>query len=419
MRILLVLCRPLFPADTGGRIRTLNTFSRLAKSAEVCAVSLAVADRDGEAILKMKQVFPDYTPVFWKETTTFSPAFYAELLQSQFSRFPYALAKYRNRPFRETVQQVFRRKRPDVVVADGLSAAAAVLETPLRPFVVFERNVEFQIRKRHWETTRNPLHRFVLGSEYRKTRALEAEICQTADHIIAVSEEDRRSFQEDLRVINVSAIPTGVDLDYFRPHQPAQQAATRPGNLVFVGSMDWYPNEDGILWFAEHVYPRIRQAAPMSNLTVVGRNPSPRLRKLAAQDASIEITGTVPDVRPYLQRAEAVVVPLRIGGGTRIKIFEAMAMGRAVVSTHIGAEGLPVTSGSDILLADEPGTLADAVVSLLVQPALRERIGLAARAKVARDHSWERVAARTMEILEGVVHGTHPAATAERALVTK
>src|SRR5712692_2603339 len=198
MRILLVLCRPLFPTDTGGRIRTLNTFSRLAESAEVCAVSLAVAERDGEEILKMKQVFHNYIPVFWKETTTFSPSFYGELLRNQFSRFPYALAKYRNRQFRETVQQMFQKQRSDVVVADGLSAAAAILDSPPRPFVVFARNVEFQIRKRHWETTKNPLHRWVLGTEYRKTRTLEAEICRTADHVVAVSEEDRHTFREDL-----------------------------------------------------------------------------------------------------------------------------------------------------------------------------------------------------------------------------
>jgi glycosyltransferase involved in cell wall biosynthesis len=187
-------------------------------------------------------------------------------------------------------------------------------------------------------------------------------------------------------------------LEYFRP-QPSER---KRGNLVFVGSLDWHPNEDGIFWFAREVWPRVRQAVPHASLTVVGKNPSARLRALAGSDAAIEITGTVPDVRPYLARAEVAVVPLRIGGGTRIKIFEAMSMERAVLSTTLGAEGLPVTPGRDILLEDAPEEFARAAVFLLSDAERRDAIAHAGREKVARDHSWDRVAARMEEILAQV-----------------
>lgn len=414
MKILLALPRPLFPTDTGGKIRTLKIFERLAGRHEIHAVSLADSGSEAAAIVKMRQIFASFTPVEWHETPKFSPRFYAEFARSRFSRFPYFLEKYRRPEYRAAVEALLAQHEFEMVLCDFLHPAAALLESPARPRVIFEHNVEYVIRKRHWERESNAARKWVLRAEWEKARAIEGEVCRAFDHVVVVSEDDRQQIQREFGVDTVSAIPTGVDLEYFRP----QNDAMRGGNLVFVGSMDWYPNEDGILWFVEHVYPRIRHEAPEANLTVVGRNPSPRLVQLAAQDHSIEVTGTVPDVRPYLERAGAVIVPLRIGGGTRIKIFEAMAMGRAVVSTHVGAEGLPVTSGSDILLADEPAPFADAVVSLLGQAALRERIGGAAREMVARDHSWEGVAARMTEILEGVIEAARPAAAWERARVT-
>lgn len=419
MKILLALPRPLFPADTGGKIRTLRIFERLATYHEIHAVSLADTGREDSAIAQMQQLFASYTPVSWKETAKFSARFYVEFARSRLGSFPYFLEKYRLPAYRAAVESVLAETRCELLLCDFLHPAAALLDSSARPRVIFEHNVEYVIRKRHWERESNLLRKWVLRSEWEKARALESEVCRAFDHVVVVSEDDRERISREFGISTVSSIPTGVDLEYFRQRQANQKGPVRPGNIVFVGSMDWYPNEDGILWFVGHVYPHIRQLAPAANLTVVGRNPSPLLRQLVVQDDSIEITGAVPDVRPYLQRAEAVVVPLRIGSGTRIKIFEAMAMGRAVVSTHLGAEGLPVTHGRDILLADDPGPFSDAVVSLLSQRALRERMGTDARVKVERDHSWERAAARMTEILEGVVLGAHPTPAVERALATR
>jgi glycosyltransferase involved in cell wall biosynthesis len=178
--------------------------------------------------------------------------------------------------------------------------------------------------------------------------------------------------------------------------------------MVFTGSMDWLPNEDGIRWFVDEVLPLVRAEEPGATLTVVGRYPPAAIRELAARDPGVRVTGTVPDVRPYVERAALFVVPLRIGGGTRLKIFEAMAMERPVVSTTIGAEGLPVTNGQDIVLADSASDFAAAVVRLLRNPAERQAVGQRAAAKVRAEHAWDRVADRFMELAAAAVTPVEP-----------
>src|SRR5262249_20204722 len=245
-----------------------------------------------------------------------------------------------------------------------------------------------------------PLRRWVYGTEWRRTQRIEAEVCRLFDHVITVSEEDRRTLENEFGVTHTSAIPTGVDTDYFRPAETPPE----PGRLVFAGSMDWDPNEDGVLWFLREVLPRIFKAVGHARLSIVGRAPSSRLRAVAEKMPGIEITGWVPDVRPYLARAEVVVVPLRVGGGTRIKIPEAMAMAKAVVSTPIGAEGLPFHNGREIQIAEGPEQFAAAVVELLNNIPLRKSIASAARNEVTNNHGWEAVVDRVERILERVVH---------------
>jgi glycosyltransferase involved in cell wall biosynthesis len=197
----------------------------------------------------------------------------------------------------------------------------------------------------------------------------------------------------------VRAIPTGVDVDYWcsdgRPEVPTR--------LVFTGSMDWYPNEDAVAYFVDAILPRIRQVVPEVSLTVVGRNPTPRMRRIGEQ-AGVRVTGTVDDVRPHVADAAVCVVPLRVGGGTRLKIFEALAMEKAVVSTSIGAEGLPVISGEHAVIADEPDEFARAVVRLLRHPDERRRLGTAGRRLVEERYSWQEVARNFETHCEEVAH---------------
>ena len=398
MKILLTLPRPLFPPDTGGKIRSLQVLARLANRAEVHAVSFADPQRDAAAIQEMRSVFRSYTPVMWREAKRYSPRFLAELFANQFSLLPYFLSKYYAPHFRSTVEHLLTSGNFDLLFCDFLHTAAPLQTSNFKPKIMFEHNVEFLLRKRKWEMEERSVRRAILSAEWKKTKRIEGQTCHRFDQVIAVSQEDEETLRQDLGIKHVATIPTGVDADFFRP----LENCSKPGQLVFVGSMDWDPNEDGIVWFLREVYPLIRRQVRNANFTIVGRNPSSRLRTIASNQPSTNITGWVADVRPYLAQAEVVVVPLRVGGGTRIKIPEAMAMQKPVVSTPVGAEGLPFRDRREIRIAEKPEDFAQAVTELLTNTSFRNSLATAARERVVRDHGWEAVIEKLEAVLERV-----------------
>jgi glycosyltransferase involved in cell wall biosynthesis len=209
-----------------------------------------------------------------------------------------------------------------------------------------------------------------------------------ADLTLAVSDVDRDMLAGAGSDADVQAISTGVDTSYFQPGA----AGDGSSGLAFVGSMDWYPNEDAVLHFLENILPRIRRQVPDVPFSIIGRNPSARIVASARAMPNVHVTGTVDDVRPHIASAAVCVVPLRIGGGTRLKIFEALAMGKAVVSTSVGAEGLPLDSGEHFVRADDAAAFADAVVALLRDPAAARSLGAAGRELVVAKYSWAEVA---------------------------
>ncbi len=190
-----------------------------------------------------------------------------------------------------------------------------------------------------------------------------------------MSETDKQILEGEFAAANVFAIPTGVDTEYFTPRQEAPEKNT----LVFTGSMDWLPNEDAILFFAHEILPKIKRRIPDIKLVVAGRRPSRHLLNEMQKYPEVSILGWVDDVRPFISRHAVYVVPLRIGGGTRIKVYEAMAMGKAIVSTTIGVEGLPVTAGVNVAIADDPESFAQSVITLLRDAEARTRIEREAR----------------------------------------
>ncbi|MGH9612549.1 MAG: glycosyltransferase, partial [Bryobacteraceae bacterium] len=266
-----------------------------------------------------------------------------------------------------------------------LSAAPNVPNLP--ECVLFEHNVESTIWQRRVEHAANPAARWYLGIQASRMLRYEGEVCRTARRVIAVSELDAERMRKQFQTPGEVAVPTGVDVEYFTPPSPQPISS----DLVFVGSMDWMPNSEGILWFVREVLPVIRGSRPGCSLTVVGRKPSEDILQLAKNDPHITVTGTVPDVRPYLWQSNVSIVPLRIGGGTRLKIYEAMAARSPVVSTTIGAEGLAVSGGEDIRLADTPESFARICIELLESQPARERLAQAAWDLVQSRCSWEAV----------------------------
>src|SRR5215813_1256859 len=405
MRILWLKTELLHPLDKGGKIRTYHMLRGLREHAHVTYLTLA----DGSAVQDARRSASEYCDGLL--TVPFSPpvkgttAYYAALLSNLASRLPYAVARYRSPAMSAAITGAVRDRRIDLVVCDFLVSAINFPGRLRVPAVLFQHNVEAAIWVRHVQIARSSITRAYMAEQWRRMRAFEQRQCQRFDHVIAVSEADRDTFRAQYGVTRVSAIPTGVDVDFFHPSATAKPASTE---IVFVGSMDWMPNIDAVAWFVTDILPLVRRQISDASLTIVGRDPTPTVRELAARLPGVTVTGTVLDVRPYLERAALVVVPLRVGGGTRLKVFEAMAMEKAIVSTHIGAEGLPVQSGEELLLADDPRAFAGAVVNLLQDRAMARRLGEAAAMRVRRDFGWAAVTQQFAALCERVAHGDVP-----------
>jgi glycosyltransferase involved in cell wall biosynthesis len=399
MRILWVKVGGLWPLNTGGRIRSFHLLSELSCRHEVTLLTTHGPGDDlkglADQLPHCKRIvsFPCNVP---KQGTV---RFAAALIRSWFSKLSVDLWKWRIPAVRDEVSRLMSSQAVDLCVADFLYAVPNVpLGGPV-PVVFFEHNVEYVIRKRMRDVETKTWKRALLENEWRKMRRYETTACRQASLTLAVSETDRDLLAVEAPGARVAAIPTGVDTVYFHPNG----AAPRSTSIVFTGSMDWYPNEEGVLDFISSVLPRIRLDQPDATLTVVGRNPPDRLRA-AGDQTGVRVTGTVEDVRPYMEEAAVFVVPLRIGGGTRLKIFEALAMGKAVVSTTIGAEGLPLIPGKHFLKADRPEEFARATVSLLRDPALRRTLGMAGRRLVEERYSWPQVAREFETKCQEVIH---------------
>ncbi|HXJ89398.1 MAG TPA: glycosyltransferase family 4 protein [Candidatus Binatia bacterium] len=398
MKILWVKAGGLVPPDTGGKIRSYNILRELARKHSITFFSFYAA-HENDSHGNLKQIFDNVVCV---PLSLPAPKSGAEMLDygiRLLSFKPYLITKYCRAEVGHKLRSLLQQEAYDVIVCDFVSPAGVIPWDSPGPKVLFTHNVEAVIWQRHYEVATNPLWKAISWWEWRKTAAAEQRYLRLADRVLTVSETDRDTFATFLDARKITVIPTGVDVDYFQP-LPTEEIAD---SLVFTGSMDWLPNEDAIFYFVEAILPLIKQQHPSVSLKVVGRNPSRKLRGLLETEKSMHLTGWVEDIRPFLAQGSVCIVPLRIGGGTRLKIFEAMAMARAVVSTAVGAEGLPVQTGQNILLADTPADFATSVVSLLRDSSLRRRLGTAARRLVLENYSWCKVAESFSGVLQDVL----------------
>ena len=399
MRILWLKTELLHPVDKGGKIRTYQMLKELKRDHQVTYLTLDDDSAPAGARASAAEYCHELICVPHRQREKFTAGFYLELAGNLISPLPYAVAKYRSREMQSRIDELVRGNRYDVLICDFLAPAANVPERLSCPLVLFQHNVEALIWQRHYEVQTNPIKKAYLYGQWRKMRAFEMTACRRFDHVVAVSREDTELMKSQYNISAVDDVPTGVDTTYFRPLGTEKRAAH---NLVFTGSMDWLPNEDAIRYFTAEILPLIKQQLPQVTLTVVGRNPYPALVELSKRDASIIVTGRVDDVRPYMERATAYVVPLRIGGGTRLKIYEAMAMEKPIVSTTVGAEGLPVHDGVELLLADSSEGFAAAVVKVLTDETVAKRLSDCSAKLVREEFGWDRVARRFVEICENV-----------------
>ena len=401
MKILWVKAGGLVPPDIGGKIRSYNILRQLAKHHQVTFFSFYAA-HENDTHGKLSKIFHRVVLIPLDLPKAKGPGELLAYVAHLFSRDPYNLTKYCRPEVGRKLRALLQQGTYDIILCDFLAAAGVIPWDIPFPKVLFTHNVETVIWQRHLEVARNPLWKLVSWFEWKRMGAAERRYLQKADHVLVVSQNDRDMFAEFIEPRKLSVIQTGADTDFFRPSEQTEI----PNSLVFTGSMDWLPNEDGIFYFVNEIFPLILSKVPDATLCVVGRNPSQRLKDLAARVPNFQLTGWVEDVRPYLAQGAVCIVPLRIGGGTRLKIYEAMSMGKAVVSTSIGAEGLPVKSRRHLLVADGPSSFAESTLQLLRDPSSREQLGRRARLLVEQNYSWATVSDDFSQVLENVVQRT-------------
>ncbi|MGC2108516.1 MAG: glycosyltransferase family 4 protein [Candidatus Korobacteraceae bacterium] len=392
MRILWVKCDFLHPTTRGGQIRTLEIVKRLHARHEVHYVSYDSAENP-EGLRRATEYCTRVYPVRREIPHRRSLAFVGQLVGNLFSSMPLSLSRYHSPAMQKQIANVLKSADFDAVVCDFL-APAPNFEN-LGRCVLFQHNLETMIWRRHASNAPDPLRKLYFRSQADRMFHWEQRMCRAAAEVIAVSPQDADQMRHMFGVTRVTAIPTGVDIEYFR--RPTEVA--RKTDLVFLGSMDWLPNIDGVEYFVREILPLIRQRVPECTLAIVGRAPSASTKALAERHAGIQVTGTVADVRPWLWGSKISVVPLRIGGGTRLKIYESMAAGTPTVSTSIGAEGLDVSHPKNIRLADTPAAFAEQCIELLDDAQERERLAAEALKLVTAHFSWDVVTAEFERLL--------------------
>lgn len=407
MKILWVKAGGLVPLDSGGKIRSFNILKELAKRHGITVFTFYAKHLCGNHD-EIDGCFERVVSLPTRIPAPGTPGDYVSFVRHLFSPYPHALAKYCSPGVARRLREIVHEQRFDLIVCDFIFAAGVIPWDLQCPKILFTHNAEAIIWRRHYQVSRNPIWKLVFLRECRAMERSERHYLERSDHILTVSDVDREYFAGFIDREKISTIPTGVDTSFFHP-MPGREL---PNVLVFTGSMDWMANEDGILYFLSNILPRIRTRVPNVQLWIVGRNPSRRLQTAATHKGGVVVTGRVEDVRPYIRDASVYVVPLRVGSGSRLKIFEAMAMGKAIVSTAVGAEGLPVEDGKNISIANGEEEFSDRVVQLLSNRALRDELGHAARGLVEGRYSWNSVASVLDSVLTSLAENAPILSTA-------
>jgi glycosyltransferase involved in cell wall biosynthesis len=401
MKILWVNSFFLHPTNRGGQIRTLEMLRRLHERNEVHY--LAFNPPGEQTGIERSSEYCSYAyPIPHIAPPRRSVRFAMQVGQSLFSELPLPVWRYYSREMAGKIAELRAAQHYDSIVCDFL------FPTPnfdrLDDCVLFEHNVETMIWRRQTEAARDPLRKAYFGLQARRMFRYEKYACRTAGLVIAVSPIDAQIMRDMFSADRVTHVATGVDLQTLQP--PAEPAA-RVGDLVFIGSMDWLPNIDGITYFCDQILPRIWKEKPDCTVTIVGRTPPQSIRALGESDSRVRITGTVPDVRPYLWGSAVSIVPLRIGSGTRLKIYESMAARVPVVSTTVGAEGLDINPPTDLRIADTPEDFSRECLQLLASSEAREQVSAAAWNLVSSRYGWDSVT-RSFEAM--LANGPRPVA---------
>lgn len=386
-RLLFVSPRFLFPLNEGGKIRTAGILRGM-KGGTFDVTLLSPASPDEKAYgPELASVCERFRP--WPELRGKR----ARRVLGLFGPLPVSVAVDRAKAGLRLVADELAKK-PNVVVFDFAHAGALMPDRIGAPSVMFTHNIETEILERH-AAMATGLWRMIWQRERAKMEAFERRVLRRCDSVIAVSQRDAAGLASRFGLNNVKIIDTGVDLDFYAYHAPLEPT----GTVVFSGAMDSRSNIDGLRFLMDDVWPIVTARRPDARMIVAGRNPPADLvQKAARQGLNWQFTGLVDDIRPWVLAGSASVIPLRVGSGTRLKAFESMALGRPVVSTTLGVEGLPIVPGKHFLAAETAEAFGDAIVRLLADPALRCRLAQDARSLLEENLSWAHIARQFEQI---------------------
>jgi polysaccharide biosynthesis protein PslH len=381
LRILQIAPRLPWPLSIGGNIGIYNITRSLSRLGhEVTFVCFAAGASDPSPM----STFSDVHIV--PHSTATGPL---SLMTNLFSSLPYTISKYRCAAMPDALRKLCRERSFDVVHVDHIHMApygVMLKEEFGLPLLIREHNFETTIYERFARQQKFPPLAWYMHMQTRRLLRFETRHLLHADVIAAITEDDAVRIREAADVGRMEVVPAGVDLDSHAPADPAREEAA---TITLLGSMAWEPNLDAVQWFVSQIWPRIAEASGDARLIIAGDAPPRRIRELAS--ARIEVPGFVEDLSGLLASSTVLAVPLRVGGGMRIKLLEYFARAKAVVATSIGAEGNVGRNGEHLLIADEASDFADAVLRLLRDPQLRRTLGGSARTLTEEVYSWEAV----------------------------
>ncbi len=376
-----------YPLTSGKRIRTFNLLTRLAAKHRVTFISHRNhnADElsDAGIALRRHDIFP--IVVNHEIPQKSGLGFYGRLARNLVSPLPYSVASHTSRQFNHAVDHLLRNDPPDLWHCEWTPYAQAMHRRPV-PWVVMAHNVESLIWQRYAETEIDPFKRWFITKQWKRFQEFEGWAYSTANRTIAVSQEDADLIQRDFGAENVAVVDNGVDIDYFTPSLKVERD---PNRLLFLGSLDWRPNQDAVTYFLDAIFPLVLQQEPDAKLSIVGRKPPQWLQARLAKSPNVELHADVPDVRPHVHSAGQLIVPLRIGGGSRLKILEALASELPVVTTSIGVEGLRLNHQEHCTVADNPEPFAIAVMETMTHPKAAHLLAVRGRNKVLAEYNWD------------------------------
>lgn len=399
MRVLVIDEALPWPPDSGKRIRTAALLSRLAGEAEI-RLAYPTAGDEPRALEAARAAGVEPWPVRRRPRPKRGPGFALDLARNLLLGVPYMVMAHRSRALGRAVARVLATRAVDLVHVEWTPLLANVPESCALPVVVSAHNLEADIWARYHAHEPRGLRRAYIGLQARKVARYEREAFARATAVTAVSPHDAERIRALVPGTPVTTVPNGVDVAAFRPDP---DRPVDPERCVFVGALDWRPNQDAVRWLLEEIWPRVKGQRPAARLLVVGRRPPAWLAARVAAEPSAELLADAPDVRPAVRGAALSLVPLRIGGGSRLKICEALALGRPVVSTPVGAEGLELEGG--LRLADGAEAFAAAVLDLLQHPQEARRLAARGREQVLARYDWDRIAPLQAALWRDLVAG--------------